>query len=207
MLPSPTLPWIVLGLGNPPTRGGPLRANAGVMAVEGMTAGAPFQRAGVLELCNVTIIDVEVTLMKVSGFMERAGPLVAPYLHERQIPSTNLIVVYGDAETLQMGSLRIRTRGSAGGHRGIDSIIKAFSGVEVPEVSRIRIGTGLPPLASSRIDFSDAEVARLKGIFPGVARAIRLLVQGRADAAMSLYNRRDQPIDSVPGLVRPVAGQ
>lgn len=205
MLPLPTIPWIVLGLGNPPTRGGPLRANAGLVAVEGIAAGAPFRRAGVLELCAVTIIDVEVTLMKTSVFMDRAGPLVAPYLHERQIPATNLIVIHGDSETLKLGFLRIRTRGSAGGHRGMASIIKAFSGADDPQIPRIRIGTGLPPLASNRDDFSDAEVARLKGILPGVARAIRLLVQGRADAAMSLYNRRDKPIDSVPGLVRPVA--
>lgn len=178
--------------------------NAGAMAVEAIASGAPFRRAGVLEICAVTIIDVEVTLTRASAFMDRAGTLVAPYLHERRIPPSNLIVVHADAETLQVGSLRIRTRGSAGGHRGMASIIKAFSGVQEPEIPRIRIGTGLPPLASSRADFSDAEVDRLKGIYPGVARAIRLLVQGRGEAAMSLYNRRDKPIDSVPGLVRPI---
>lgn len=84
------------------------------------------------------------------------------------------------------------------------AVLRAFGGEHLVEIPRIRIGTGLPPLASRRLDLAAAEVERLRVISRGVARAVRLLVLGRVDAAMSLYNRRDRHIDTVPGLVRPL---
>lgn len=197
--------WIVVGLGNPAsTRTGPLRVNAGVIVLDAIAGTAPFTRSGVLELCPTTLVDVQVVLVKTSGFMDRSGPAIADYLHGRQVPPTNLVVLHHDDEALRIGGLRVRTRGPSGGHKGMSSVLRALGGERNVEVKRIRIGTGLPPLASRRDDLGNEEVARLQAIAPGVARAIRLLALGRVEAAMSLYNRRDRAIDGVPGLVRPL---
>lgn len=197
--------WVVLGLGNPvSSRTGPLRANVGAIVVEAIAGEQPFRRSGVVELCPVTLLDVSVTLAKVSSFMDRAGPLIAQHIHDKQVPPSNLIILHDDAETLQLGGLRIRTRGPAGGHKGMSSVLRALGGETVAEIKRIRIGTGQPPLASRRDDLTSNDVDRLRVISHGVARAVRLLVLERVDAAMSLYNRRDRGIDTVPGLVRPL---
>lgn len=194
--------WIIVGLGNPPVRGGPLRVNAGVLVLEAIAGGASFRRVGIAEVCDTRILDVDIALVKFGVFMERAGPAVVQHLQDARIPPWNLIVLHDDDEVLEVGSIRIRTRGPAGKHRGMSSVLRAMGGDPLVPIKRIRIGTGLPPLASRRADLAPQEVERLRVVARGVARAVHLLAHDREDAAMSLYNRRDRAIDTVPGLVR-----
>lgn len=195
---SPTPTWIILGLGNP-GRGNVLdRCNVGEMAIDAMAAGASFQRRGIAQICHQELGVTSVILAKLQVYMNRSGQPAQELLTSFGVPPGQLCVVHDDPD-MELGSLRIRTRGAPSAHVGMSSITRALATFEVP---RLRIGTGLPPLASARKDFTDDDIRRLELIFRGVAKALEILVAGHAEKAMSLYNRRDTPIDRVPGLTK-----
>ena len=101
-------------------------------------------------------------LAKPETFMNRSGVAVAALLQQYGVTAADLVVIYDDLD-LPLGRIRIRTKGSAGGHRGVSSIIEHLGGVPF---NRIRIGIGRPPEGTVAIDyvlapFGAAEMADL----------------------------------------------
>jgi PTH1 family peptidyl-tRNA hydrolase len=124
--------------------------------------------------------------------MNRSGVAVAALLQEHGATAADLVVVYDDLD-LPLGRIRIRTNGSAGGHRGVSSILEHLGTVPF---CRIRLGIGRPPEGVDAIDyvldpFGEAEMAELSRVLDRATEALCCLMHQGTSAAMSAYNRAD----------------
>jgi PTH1 family peptidyl-tRNA hydrolase len=129
-------------------------------------------------------------LAKPQAFMNRSGEVVEGILREYHGTAENLIVVYDDLD-LAFGRIRIRSKGSAGGHRGISSILEHLAGAPF---DRVRIGIGRPPEGTEPADFvlapfDSQELAEVDAMVGRAADAVTCLVRNGAQRAMELYNR------------------
>ncbi len=132
---------IIAGLGNPGPRYRNTRHNAGFDALDRLAErlGAAFNREKHKALVAETRRgDESLVLIKPLTFMNRSGQAVAPFVRYAPNGPGDLIVVVDDAE-LPLGRLRLRGRGSAGGHNGLKSIIEHLGG---EDFARLRIGVG-----------------------------------------------------------------
>ena len=141
---SGSFSWLVVFLGNPGPRYECTRHNAGFMAGDALAKklGVSVNRLRFKALTAECEINGErVLLMKPQTFMNLSGEAVGEAARFYKIPSDHVIVV-SDEVSLPLGKLRVRMKGSAGGHNGLKSIIAALGGDGFP---RVRIGVGAPP--------------------------------------------------------------
>ena len=184
--------WLVVFLGNPGTKYEMTRHNAGFMAGDAMAKaqGAAINRSRFKALTGTCDIGGEtVMLMKPQTFMNLSGEAVAQAVSFYKLAPDHVIVVSEVA--LPIGKLRIRTKGSAGGHNGLKNIIALLGTDQFP---RIRIGVGAAPHPD--YDMADWVLSSFKGkdaedILAAAARAaeaVECYITKGADRAMNLYN-------------------
>ena len=143
-VPSGPPEFIICGLGNPGTQYENTRHNAGFMALDTL---AEDLKADVKKLkfksltADVNIDGVRCLLMKPTTFMNNSGEAVIEALNFYKLPPEKLLVIYDDI-SLDVGRMRIRKKGSDGGHNGIKSIIYLTGSDTFP---RIKIGVGAKP--------------------------------------------------------------
>ena len=179
-----------MGLGNPGSKYANTRHNAGFMAAERLAAciSSPARlkkfnshiTAGKLEGKSVAVVKPQ-TFMNLSG--EAAGMLMKHY----RAKLSQFIIIYDDA-ALSMGKVRIRERGSCGGHNGMRSIADYLHS---EEITRIRIGIGKPdePIIDFVLtEFTPAEREALDAALAIVPDAVRSIMNDGVQAAMSKYN-------------------
>lgn len=185
--------WLVVFLGNPGTKYEMTRHNAGFMAGDAMAKaqGAAINRSRFKALIGTCDIGGEtVMLMKPQTFMNLSGEAVAQAVSFYKLAPDHVIVV-SDEVALPIGKLRIRTKGSAGGHNGLKNIIALLGTDQFP---RIRIGVGAAPHPD--YDMADWVLSSFKGkdaedILAAAARAaeaVECYITKGADRAMNLYN-------------------
>lgn len=185
--------WLVVFLGNPGTKYEMTRHNAGFMAGDAMAKaqGAAINRSRFKALTGTCDIGGEtVMLMKPQTFMNLSGEAVAQAVSFYKLAPDHVIVV-SDEVALPIGKLRIRTKGSAGGHNGLKNIIALLGTDQFP---RIRIGVGAAP--HTDYDMADWVLSSFKGkdaedILAAAARAaeaVECYITKGADRAMNLYN-------------------
>ena len=185
--------WLVVFLGNPGTKYEMTRHNAGFMAGDAMAKaqGAAINRSRFKALTGTCDIGGEtVMLMKPQTFMNLSGEAVAQAVSFYKLAPDHVIVV-SDEIALPIGKLRIRTKGSAGGHNGLKNIIALLGTDQFP---RIRIGVGAAPHPD--YDLADWVLSSFKGkdaedILAAAARAaeaVECYITKGADRAMNLYN-------------------
>ena len=185
--------WLVVFLGNPGTKYEMTRHNAGFMAGDAMAKaqGAAINRSRFKALTGTCDIGGEtVMLMKPQTFMNLSGEAVAQAVSFYKLAPDHVIVV-SDEVALPIGKLRIRTKGSAGGHNGLKNIIALLGTDQFP---RIRIGVGAAPHPD--YDMADRVLSSFKGkdaedILAAAARAaeaVECYITKGADRAMNLYN-------------------
>ena len=185
--------WLVVFLGNPGTKYEMTRHNAGFMAGDAMAKaqGAAINRSRFKALTGTCDIGGEtVMLMKPQTFMNLSGEAVAQAGSFYKLAPDHVIVV-SDEVALPIGKLRIRTKGSAGGHNGLKNIIALLGTDQFP---RIRIGVGTAPHPD--YDMADWVLSSFKGkdaedILAAAARAaeaVECYITKGADRAMNLYN-------------------
>ena len=185
--------WLVVFLGNPGTKYEITRHNAGFMAGDAMAKaqGAAINRSRFKALTGTCDIGGEtVMLMKPQTFMNLSGEAVAQAVSFYKLAPDHVIVV-SDEIALPIGKLRIRTKGSAGGHNGLKNIIALLGTDQFP---RIRIGVGAAPHPD--YDMADWVLSSFKGkdaedILAAAARAaeaVECYITKGADRAMNLYN-------------------
>ena len=185
--------WLVVFLGNPGTKYEMTRHNAGFMAGDAMAKaqGAAINRSRFTALTGTCDIGGEtVMLMKPQTFMNLSGEAVAQAVSFYKLAPDHVIVV-SDEVALPIGKLRIRTKGSAGGHNGLKNIIALLGTDQFP---RIRIGVGAAPHPD--YDMADWVLSSFKGkdaedILAAAARAaeaVECYITKGADRAMNLYN-------------------
>ena len=135
--------WLVVGLGNPGDKYENTRHNAGFMVVDELAERlhVPVQRLKYKALTNTAEVGGKrVLLMKPVTYMNLSGEAVGEAARFYKIPSDHVLVIYDDV-SLPLGKLRIRDKGSAGGHNGIKNII-AHLGTDV--FPRVKVGVGAP---------------------------------------------------------------
>ena len=136
--------WIVVFLGNPGPKFAGTRHNVGFLTAEKCekATGAHIQRARFKALTDqLRIGDANVLLMKPQTFMNLSGDAVGQAARFYKVPAQRVIVVSDDV-SLPTAKLRVRTKGSAGGHNGLKSIISALGTEQFP---RVKVGVGAPP--------------------------------------------------------------
>lgn len=136
--------WIVVFLGNPGPKFAGTRHNVGFMTADKCekATGAKIMKSRDKSLTDrITVDGKGVLLMKPQTFMNLSGEAVGPAAKFFKVPADHVIVVSDDV-SLPTGKLRIRTKGSAGGHNGLKSIISALGTDVFP---RVKVGVGAPP--------------------------------------------------------------
>ena len=190
---SGSIDYIVVGLGNPGSKYDNTRHNIGFEALDYIAKenGVSVTKAKFSALYGVWDTgEAKVMLLKPQTFMNLSGDAVAAAAHFYKVPAQNIIVIYDDV-SLDVGKMRIREKGSAGGHNGIKSII-GHMGQEFP---RIKMGVGQKPhpdydLADWVLGrFTDSEKKLLADRFEDAHKAVKLMVKGDSQKAMNMYNR------------------
>ena len=185
--------WLIVFLGNPGPRYEMTRHNAGFMAADAMAKekNVNINKARFKALIATCDIGGEsVLLMKPQTFMNLSGDAVAQAARFYKIPPEHVIVV-SDEISLPIGKLRIRTKGSAGGHNGLKDIIAKLGTDAFP---RIRIGVGAPPHPD--YDMADWVLSSFKNqdaedmLAPAAraAQAAQCYITQGADRAMNRFN-------------------
>lgn len=185
--------YLIVGLGNPGRDYETTRHNAGFLAVDALAEDAGFtvkQLKWKALIGECRLGGSRCLVMKPQTFMNNSGEAVRDCAQFYKIPPENIIVIYDDV-SLDVGRLRIRRKGSDGGHNGIKSIIYLLGSDQFP---RVKIGVGKKPhpdydLAAWVLSrFSAEEQKTLKEVWPKAAGAVRLIAQGKAEEAMNRFN-------------------
>ena len=185
--------YIIAGLGNPGVKYDFTRHNVGFMTIDKLAEqnGIKVDRLKYKSLCGtVEISGKSVMLIKPQTFMNNSGEAVRDAMSFYKLPPERVIIVFDDI-SLDVGKLRIRRKGTDGGHNGMKSIIYLTGSDSFP---RIKIGVGAKPhpdydLAAWVLSrFTKAEGAPLEQAIENAAAAAALLVNDKLDDAMNRYN-------------------
>jgi PTH1 family peptidyl-tRNA hydrolase len=183
---------LVIGLGNPGARYEWTRHNLGFMLVDLLAReqGAQVKRLECRALVGLTELEGErVELVKPQTYMNLSGDAVSCLLSKEAQERQSLIVISDDL-ALPLGTIRLRPRGSAGGHNGLKSIIAAL-GTE--EFMRLRIGIKPEhPLSDTRRyvleEFPKREREEVEKTLARGAEALRTVIRDGIEKAMQQYN-------------------
>ena len=187
------LTWLVVGLGNIGLEYENTRHNAGFMAVEQLaqTCGGDFRQMKFRSDCGEAMVGgVRCLLMKPTTYMNNSGEAVVEALNFYKLTTEQLLVLYDDI-SLDVGKMRIRGKGSAGGHNGIKSIIYLTGSDVFP---RIKMGVGQKPNKDYDLadwvlgHFPKEQGEALEQVFDNAAAAAELIVNGKITDAMNKYN-------------------
>ena len=186
--------YLIAGLGNPSKNYEGTRHNIGFTMIDalGEKFGIDVTTKKHKALVGRGIIDgMRVILAKPQTYMNLSGESIREIADFYKIEPENIIIIYDDI-SLDVGRLRIRKKGSAGGHNGIKNIIAHLGTQEFP---RIKVGIGNKPEGWDLADYvlskySKAEQEALKEASDDVIGAVRLMIMDDIDAAMNRYNAK-----------------
>ena len=185
--------FLIVGLGNPDKKYEITRHNCGWMAVDYLAdkLGCRVSKIKFKSFVGECRIgNSRALLMKPTTYMNNSGQAVVEAMNFYKLPPENVIVIFDDI-SLDVGKMRIRQKGSDGGQKGMRSIIYLSGSDAFP---RVKIGIGAKPspdwdLADWVLSrFSKDEGKQLEQMFENAAAAVELIVEGRIDRAMNLYN-------------------
>ena len=190
---SAPITHIIVGLGNPGEQYAYTRHNAGFLAIDHLSLkySGECNRAKFKSLIGeITLGGVRALLMKPQTFMNLSGTAIAEAQSFYKIPPENIIVISDDA-SFDIGKLRIRKSGSAGGHNGLKSVIECLNSDKFP---RIKLGVGQKP--SPDYDIADWVLARIpkdkekqfSALLEFVPGALELMLKGDIEKAMCDFN-------------------
>ena len=185
--------FMVVGLGNPDRKYTLTRHNSGFLCVDMLSEKLNF-RVDKLKfkslIADTTINGHRCIVMKPQTYMNNSGEAVRECANFYKISPENVIVIYDDI-SLDVGKLRIRRKGTDGGHNGIKSIIYHLNSDQFP---RIKVGCGKKPHPDYNLadwvlsEFKKDEQKALEPALENACKAIELLLDNQIDKAMNLYN-------------------
>jgi len=170
---------LIVGLGNPGSRYDPTRHNVGYRVIDRLREGE--------SLSGVRLLKPD------SVFMNESGGPVAELTRKNGIQPGEILVICDDF-SIPLGQLRLRLKGSSGGHNGLNSIMTTLGTQEVP---RLRVGIGPVPEGMDPADFvlkpfARAEHAVVQSVIEKAAEAARLAVTGGTETAMNKFNQKGE---------------
>ena len=186
--------YIIAGLGNPDGRYENTRHNVGFEVIDILA-----DRMGILveekkhkALCGRGVLEGQkVILLKPQTFMNLSGESIRAAADFYKVEPENVLVVYDDI-SLEPGQLRIRAKGSAGGHNGMKNIIAHLGTQEFP---RVKVGIGEKPKGMDLADyvlscFSKGEQELMDQAFKEAARAVAVILGQGIESAMNEFNTK-----------------
>jgi peptidyl-tRNA hydrolase, PTH1 family len=186
---------LIIGLGNPGAEYEWTRHNLGFMLVDMLAreTGGQVKRRECRALVGMTELEgARVELVKPQTYMNLSGESVACLLAKRELKNegAQAFIVVSDDLALPFGTIRLRPRGSAGGHNGLKSIIAATG---TSEFARLRIGIQPEhPVGDTKRyvldEFPRTQRAEVEKILERSAEALRAVIRDGIDKAMALYN-------------------
>ena len=185
--------WLIAGLGNPGLQYEKTRHNAGFMAADRLAQkhSAQFNKHKFEAVyADFKIGENSILLVKPQTYMNNSGSAVTALLKFYKIPTDRLIVMFDDI-TLDVGKLRLRRKGSHGGHNGIKDIIE-LAGTD--EIMRIKIGVGERENPNYDLKdwvlgkFPSEQTAELDKALDRAALAAEEIIARGIDSAMNKYN-------------------
>ena len=184
---------IVVGLGNPGSKYANTRHNAGFMAVDYLCErlGARVDRAKFQSLVGeMNIAGKRVLVMKPQTYMNNSGMAVYDAASFYKIAPENIIVISDDVN-LDVGRLRVRAGGSAGGQKGLNDIILQMGSDKIP---RIRVGVGKKPHPEYDMadwvlgTFNESDRKAIAEAMPRVFDGLEKIISGNVEGAMQICN-------------------
>lgn len=188
-----SLEYIIVGLGNPDKKYETTRHNAGFMAIDELAyqLNVKLDRIKYKSLTQIVSIDShKCLLMKPSTYMNNSGEAVVMAMNFFKVPIENIIVIYDDI-SLDVAKVRIRLKGSAGGHNGIKSIINLTGKEDFP---RIKIGVGKKPHPDYNLadwvlsNFPKSDLDSLKQTNKNILEIVTYILNDDVQGAMNKYN-------------------
>lgn len=183
---------IIVGLGNPGKRYVQTRHNAGFWVVDQLSQRwniRPNSRKFQAIVAEGHYLGEKIILAKPQTFMNLSGESVRKIVNYWNIDSENLLVIFDDF-ALPKGQIRLRSKGSSGGHKGVTSIIDMLG---TDTFARLKIGIGPIPEHISAPDYvltelKQTEIETYQEIISRSADAVEVWVNSGIDQAMNLYN-------------------
>jgi len=184
--------YLIVGLGNPGDDYVETRHNIGFKAIFSLAEAYNIKNTSYkfrALIARGMIKDKPVLLAQPLTYMNKSGEAVGLLVKYYKIPLEKVIVIYDDLD-LPTGKLRIKTRGSAGGHKGLRSIINILGTDEIP---RIRIGIDRPPEEIAVVDyvlgyFDKEEEIIIKDAMKEVVSAVETILVDGFEEAMNKFN-------------------
>ena len=186
--------FIVVGLGNIGKQYERTRHNAGFLAIDYIAErwGARIDKVKFhATVGEASVGGTRVLLMKPTTLMNNSGVAIGEAAAFYKIPPERVLVLH-DEISFAPGVIRIRRKGSAGGHNGLKSIIAHLSSEEFP---RVKIGVGKKPTPDYDLvdwvlgKFSEADIASMSARFADITSAAEDIIKGEIDAAMNKYSK------------------
>ena len=186
---------LIVGLGNPGEEYEATRHNLGFMLVDRLfesTGGRRFRSELSARIAEVTLAGQRVLLVKPQTFMNLSGDAVKPLLERYGEGDTANLIVASDEAALPFGMIRVRARGSAGGQKGLKSIIERLGS---GEFARVRMGVKPNHPVSDLASFVLAKIPRrdrqaLEEVLDRAAEAIEVVLAEGVERAMQRFNER-----------------
>jgi len=182
---------IIVGLGNPGERYSQNRHNVGFMVLEALSreSSGTWEAYKLFQACRVKLGGREVLLVKPSTYMNHSGKAVHTLMTALQRNPLDLLVIADDFN-LPFGRIRIRQRGSAGGHNGLESILNIM---KTEEIMRIRVGIGEESMPQEKADFVLSDFppqrqAELDETIIKAGNAVKSILSSGAAKTMALFN-------------------
>ena len=191
--PAGKAEFLIAGLGNPGMEYEGTRHNAGFFTIDTLASqlGTDISRLRFKgKTAEAVIGDKKCLLLKPTTYMNNSGESIVQALEFYKIPVQNLIVIYDDI-SLEPGKLRIRRKGSHGGHNGMRSIVELTGSEDFP---RIKMGVGKKPHPDYDLakwvlgKFGKEDAEKLKTAAENACECVKLMVQGKTDEAMNRFN-------------------
>ena len=185
---------LVIGLGNPGNEYERTRHNIGFRVVEELARrqGVVFKKMFWFPACQARcrLGEQEVRLLKPTTFMNRSGKAVWGAMKKWRVDPADTVVVYDDVE-LELGGVRVRSKGSGGSHNGMKSVREWLQTKAFP---RVRVGVGPKPAGTDMIefvlgDFSGDESLRVEKVVERAADAVESIFSIGTERTMNEFNQ------------------
>jgi len=180
---------IIVGLGNPGAKYARTRHNAGFMVLDDLTreSSAAWIFDGNARTCRVEIAGCRTLLVEPLTYMNRSGEVLPALLDKYGREARDVVVILDDL-SLPLGRIRVRERGSSGGHHGLESVMKCL---DTDEVIRVRLGIGEEHMPKDKAeyvlsDFPAERRAELDDMIAKAGDAVRTIL--KTGAAKTIEN-------------------
>ncbi|MBI4056042.1 MAG: aminoacyl-tRNA hydrolase [Elusimicrobia bacterium] len=190
---------LVVGLGNPGSRYQGTRHNLGANLVNHylhktelpFSQWSDWKQKGLIKTCEATLPRGQTLILaRPLTYMNESGEAVSALVNFFRIASSRILICYDEMD-LPLGEVRIRLKGSAGGHKGMESVVSQLGTQDVP---RLRLGIG--PSSGDPVDFvlgcfSSTEQKKVQEMLTRATEALECVISDGIEKAMNQYNHRE----------------